>query len=177
MLLLHAWMCLLFNLKCSEFGIHFKISVAYSRKKRSTSWSLQSLLDHVPQWASLAIASLGWFYSKCGWLFYRAFIWNDQWLLVPCENRVPWIHFGQPNPSEIQPSPEDILSFAKHAGELTADWWPKYHFNESPRSESINARLTNIETWHLPLETIYPSTLHAVKNCQPVVCKNENLLS
>lgn len=134
MLLLHAWMCLLFNLKCSEFGIHFKISVAYNSKKRSTSWSLQSLLDHVPQWASLAIASLGWFYSKCGWLFYRAFIWNDQWLLVPCENRVPWTHFGQPNPSETQPSPEDILSFAKHAGELTADWRPKYHFNESPRS-------------------------------------------
>lgn len=94
MLLLHAWMCLLFNLKCSEFGIHFKISVAYNSKKRSTSWPLQSLLDHVPQWASLAIASLGWFYPKCCWLFYRAFIWNDQLLLVPCENRVPWIHFG-----------------------------------------------------------------------------------
>lgn len=29
--------------------------------------------------------------------------------------------FGKSNPSEIQQSPEDILGFAMHAGELTVD--------------------------------------------------------
>ena len=177
MLLLHAWMRFLFNLNCNEFGIHFKISVAITTKTFNLvvtaviirSCPSMSIIGHsfprmvLPQMLLIILYSI-----HLDWSMASGAMWK------PCTLDPLWGNTIHQKPSQAQKTFWVLPSMLEN--------WQLIEEQSSILMsllglESINARLTNVKTWHLPLETIYPSTLHAVKNCQLVVCNNENWLS
>lgn len=164
-MLLHSCMCLLANVKCNELGIYFKMSVAYNNKDiqphgHCCHYQVMSLTDH-----SLAVAFLGIILPQM--LLITIYSIHGMIYGFQCHVKTMYLGstLGQPNPSEIQPSPEDILGFATHATKLTPDLGPRLHLNESPWSwnhhcqtdkhqnlaPSIRNYLTYKSAWHKEL--------------------------